>query len=87
MHAALQSFNDGETMQEYSQRVFDFASTEQFQNESIKLWLGNCASHTQKRFCYLCKKIIKFSERQYYDFASHCFGLLLNCTTLQVLCF
>ncbi len=82
MHAALHVFNF-ESMVDYSKRVFSLSKCEIEINDSSRLWLASCASHTMHRFCKSLKKNVNFSDKEHRHFASHCFSLLLNCQTLE----
>ena len=48
MHAVLEAFNYGESMEDYAHRVFAYANSGK--KDDKKSFLASCASHTMHRF-------------------------------------
>ena len=80
IYAALKVFNL-ETINDYSKRIFDYASNTT--NDNLKSFLASCCSHTMHRFTRNLKKQVKFNEKEHRIFAVLCFFLLLNCINLD----
>ena len=82
IHAALEVLNM-ENVEEYSQRLFNYASLKANDSSRVKSFLSSCVSHTMHRFTRGLKKHVKFFNNECKTFAVCCFSLLVNCTDLE----
>lgn len=69
-------------MDEYALRVFQLAKGETSIENSERLWLSSCASHTMNRFVRSLKRNVQFGDDSMLHIAVFCFSLLLNCVDL-----
>ena len=83
IHAALEILN-GETIEEYSDRIYDYSTCKSKDFAFNKTYLASCCSHTMHRFIRALKRQVKFIEKEHRTFAALCFSLLLNALDLEI---
>ena len=82
IHAMLETMNF-ELIDDFSKRIFKFASDKEVNLKSQKGFLASCISHTTHRFAKGLKRYVKFTEKEHKVFALCCFSLLANTTDLE----
>ena len=83
IHGMLEIINM-ETINDYSKRMYKYATEKEVNPINEKAFLASCISHSTHRFTRGLKRYVKFSDKDHKIFVGCCFSLLANSTELAV---
>ena len=83
IHGMLEIINM-ETINDYSKRMYKYATEKEVNPINEKAFLASCISHSTHRFTRGLKRYVKFSDKDHKIFVGCCFSLLAYSTELAV---